>query len=88
MLCLHTFAKSAIFLGSKDVLKFLNQMITQIPDNAYLYNEKALVLSEKSLTLLYFTLPVNEKTLWKKAHMFQLTGKVMKARLVDGTPLK
>jgi len=30
----------------EDILKFLNQMITQIPDNAYLYNEKALVLSE------------------------------------------
>ena len=25
MLCLHTFAKSAIFLGSKDVLKFLTK---------------------------------------------------------------
>ena len=30
----------------EDILKFLNQMIIQIPGNAYLYNEKALVLSE------------------------------------------
>ena len=30
----------------EDILEFLNQIIIQIPGNAYLYNEKALVLSE------------------------------------------
>ena len=30
MLCFHTFAKSAIFLGSKDVLKFLTKDCWQV----------------------------------------------------------